>query len=576
MWSTIKLLLRYILIPTVVRCSPVVAPLKCNYTSTRTPDNKEAAMKLERIATDDGGRLPPFDHYLYDLHAAETVRADQVWLLPSDKEDACRLWMIAEGMGNLWLADRAYPISIGKCFLSVPDTPVKLSPHFNTISVFVLTFGLVLRPSRQARTARAVGASQSPSAPLNQTDTEETASLSAFSIDAEPPAPGELQTSGPGHLLELAEALCQAGGSGDRVDTAREMLLFHELLYELAKAGDNAWTEDGATRRAVEQTIRHIEHHYSEPLSRDKLAAMAGISPEYYSALFKQISGKSVTDYVAAVRIRHVQERLLSSKDKLADIARHTGYRDEYYLSRKFKQTVGMPPTAYLKAAKRVVSLNPHLTKHLLALGIAPAATLAFPWGFGEHESSLREAHCVCRDWAAGFDEDELRRLQPDILLCLDNLSPEQLHRYRLLAPTLVIPWYTDDWRSHLRAIAHAVGREEEASAWLARFDAKVENVRSRLPPDLMQDGTVTLLNIRAESAYIYKKRSMGCTILYDELGLKPPEAVLNTATEKAFIPVRLERVLLDYAADRILIAAENTPDGRRRTRLLLESEPWR
>ena len=57
-----------------------------------------------------------------------------------------------------------------------------------------------------------------------------------------------------------------------------------------------------------------------------------------------------------------------------------TGYRDTFYLSRKFKQTVGCAPTLYRKTPKKIASLTYNYTSSLLALGHTPHLGAVAEW----------------------------------------------------------------------------------------------------------------------------------------------------------------------------------------------------
>ncbi|MFB9753079.1 AraC family transcriptional regulator [Paenibacillus hodogayensis] len=505
-------------------------------------------MTYER--TDSSDRHPATQYVRCDLLGVESVHCEQLWMIPDADASVHTLLVITEGMGVVWLGDDKHSVSIGKCFLALPGTTVKVSPHFNQVGFFRILFDRLIEVER-----------------TNGTRLYKKTSGGDF-LD-----PGELIIPSPGRMLELAQGLHQCSLAHDIGSAYRKTMLFHEMLYELIQAATHSDAQ--LTKQAVQRTIRHIALNFGLDLTRNKLAEMAMLSPEYYSQLFKKISGKSVTDYLTHTRIRHAQERLVSSQERLSDIAKKVGYKDEYYLSRKFKQVVGVSPTAYLKLPKKIISLNPHLTRHLLTLDVIPAATVCYPWKFGEHQERLDAADCECRDWTVDFAEDELRSMKPDLLLCLDNISPDKLRLYSSIAPTLVISWYGSDWRGHLRTIARAVGKAQEASDCLSRFAAKAEQARAQIHRNANAAQTVSILNIRSETSFVYKNRGMGSQVVYEELQLKMPDVLRHASTDKSSIPVELDELLPAYAADHLLIAVEHSEAARRRTEQLLGNDRW-
>ncbi|MBP1995146.1 helix-turn-helix domain-containing protein [Paenibacillus eucommiae] len=465
-------------------------------------------------------------------------------------KSAHTLLVIAGGMGVLQINEEKHPVSIGKCFYAVPDSGISITPHFNELKLYRIFFDR-LSPAEHAEDGRIFDKN-----------------LDGFANQ------GELFTSFPDRVLDMAASLYDNDADDEnRAAGYKKQMIFYEILHELASA--NAPVHSIAnTQEAVKRTIHYIQTNYEKDLTRDKLANMAKLSPEYYSVVFKQVSGTNLTDYITQIRIQMAKERLLFSDERLSDIAKAVGYKDEYYLSRKFKKEVGVSPSAYIKTPKKIVSMNPHLTRHLLALDVMPAATLSFRWMFGEYQERLNAGQCECRDWMLGFQDDELQRMKPDLMVCIDNISPEKLGTYRRMAPTLVVPWHVKDWRSHFRMISHAVGKSAVAETWLRHFDERVEQVRFLMGTTGAAWQSVALFNIRAESSFVYRNHGMGSQIIYDELRLQPPSSIL-LAPDQVSISVAPADFLPRYAADCIILSIEKSDRAEWRARDMLGSPAW-
>ena len=91
----------------------------------------------------------------------------------------------------------------------------------------------------------------------------------------------------------------------------------------------------------------YIHQHYHEPLRRNDLARMAGLSTAQFHCLFKQITGFTPIDFVRHARIRHAQELLITTEEPVKNIAGQCGYEDEYVFSKSFKQCCGFSPRQY-------------------------------------------------------------------------------------------------------------------------------------------------------------------------------------------------------------------------------------
>lgn len=96
------------------------------------------------------------------------------------------------------------------------------------------------------------------------------------------------------------------------------------------------------------QTVtEYIHQHYHQPLKRDDLARMAGLSAAQFHCLFKEITGFAPIDFVRQARMRHAQELLITTAEPVKSIAGQCGYEDEYVFSKSFKRCCGFSPRQY-------------------------------------------------------------------------------------------------------------------------------------------------------------------------------------------------------------------------------------
>lgn len=93
----------------------------------------------------------------------------------------------------------------------------------------------------------------------------------------------------------------------------------------------------------------YIEQHYSEPLTVALLADMAGLSRFHFSRLFKELSGRTVMEFVNETRLDQADHLLRSSRLTVSEIALATGFGDIYYFSRLFKKHRKVAPSALRK-----------------------------------------------------------------------------------------------------------------------------------------------------------------------------------------------------------------------------------
>lgn len=100
-------------------------------------------------------------------------------------------------------------------------------------------------------------------------------------------------------------------------------------------------------KKPVRDVIRFVEMHYPEHLGIEAAAVQVGLSPVYFSYLFKAETGKNFTDFVTEYRMNIAKERLLCGDTGIGEIAEAVGYSDQRYFSRQFKKFTGITPSVY-------------------------------------------------------------------------------------------------------------------------------------------------------------------------------------------------------------------------------------
>jgi two-component system response regulator YesN len=91
----------------------------------------------------------------------------------------------------------------------------------------------------------------------------------------------------------------------------------------------------------------YLEENYAREISLDDAAAFVKISSFYLSKLFKKELGENFIDYLTGIRIRKAKEILSNPRNTVKDVCYRVGYRDPNYFSRVFKKISGMTPTEY-------------------------------------------------------------------------------------------------------------------------------------------------------------------------------------------------------------------------------------
>ena len=145
-----------------------------------------------------------------------------------------------------------------------------------------------------------------------------------------------------GHLIEKSNIMYP--------DHALKLMKSDEYSFEsLVNRIKKATTKMDSRIQVV---LDYVILHPSEEYSPRRLADMAELSKQRFSALFKEQVGKSPMEYIKDLKLTTAARKLLVSNVSISDIAYSIGYNDPNYFIREFKAAFGYTPRQYRLAAK--------------------------------------------------------------------------------------------------------------------------------------------------------------------------------------------------------------------------------
>lgn len=128
-------------------------------------------------------------------------------------------------------------------------------------------------------------------------------------------------------------------------------------LHALPGNGDSYPAID----RAIRQVRADVVRHWRLP----ELARRAGMHPSYFSEKFRQRTGQTFTDFLAALRVERARQLLRFTGLPISEIAFASGFRSLSQFNRTYKRNTGHPPGAE-RADKRAADVRDMANKHLL------------------------------------------------------------------------------------------------------------------------------------------------------------------------------------------------------------------
>lgn len=261
---------------------------------------------------------------LFILENIELIKFDA--LSPKQKlpVDFYSLWIMAEGSGEVEIGERRYPLQNDKTVTFC--NPGTLGQFHVTEHTKLLMYCLQFKVLKRKDSKNGIIYKEIHTPLFPNEVFELDSSLKIKSIAKE--LLSRLQCDAPANVLIVQK-------------------LFLEIMALISNVFLNCQGKNNCS--VIELAKSFIEEHYYKDITREQLACMVGLSKEYFSRLFKKETGQNFTEYLTNIRIKKVEEHLLSSDACLREIAEQVGYKNEYYLSRKFKEVKGISPTMFQK-----------------------------------------------------------------------------------------------------------------------------------------------------------------------------------------------------------------------------------
>ncbi|MBP5491475.1 MAG: helix-turn-helix transcriptional regulator [Clostridiales bacterium] len=128
------------------------------------------------------------------------------------------------------------------------------------------------------------------------------------------------------------------------------MLLLDEYKSELAPEingqGQGRYTDD-AMRRMIMVTDYIKNNLTADDLSQSAMAEKAGISKDYFSRIFKNVTGMNYSKWLNMIRMEKASELLSQEARSLTEVAMLSGFQSIPSFNRVFREKKGMTPSEY-------------------------------------------------------------------------------------------------------------------------------------------------------------------------------------------------------------------------------------
>lgn len=154
--------------------------------------------------------------------------------------------------------------------------------------------------------------------------------------------PGTEERARAAAFVDAADHACDQKEAGYPLAVKGEMLLMFYSLYSYRS--ENAVQSAGKDAARVKQVLSWARDRYSERLTIEEAASIAGYSPSYFMRFFKENVGQTFFEYLIDYRLTAASRLLTETDENISEIALECGFENISYFCRSFKKKYGVTP----------------------------------------------------------------------------------------------------------------------------------------------------------------------------------------------------------------------------------------
>jgi len=163
--------------------------------------------------------------------------------------------------------------------------------------------------------------------------------------------------------MEMVILLSRAGANAEKSDALVETSSQHLKRIKDSKCSQELIRNvDAAVQRmagkifsfqgvrhasALRKAERFIWDNYTRKVSLKEIARVSGLSPPYFSTIFKAEMGENLSDYINRLRVGRASAMLRDTDMMISQISQACGFEDQSWFSKIFKNHTGASPCKY-------------------------------------------------------------------------------------------------------------------------------------------------------------------------------------------------------------------------------------
>jgi AraC-like DNA-binding protein len=137
------------------------------------------------------------------------------------------------------------------------------------------------------------------------------------------------------------------------------VLLIVETYLTKRRGSSPLWRGSRFADTRVRRAIALLRAHPNKDLNMDDVASEVGLSRSRFYDLFQLCTGISPRAYLDMLCVETAISRLSCGEGKIAEVSAELGFSAQSNFTRFFLHQVGVPPSAYRRAATREIAPEP-------------------------------------------------------------------------------------------------------------------------------------------------------------------------------------------------------------------------
>jgi iron complex transport system substrate-binding protein len=190
---------------------------------------------------------------------------------------------------------------------------------------------------------------------------------------------------------------------------------------------------------------------------------------------------------------------------------------------------------------KNIVAASLEAMEDAVALGVKPVGVLEIAGEIPDYLAKELEGAALVGDKRSP-NAEAILSLDPDAIIGTSKWSKDVMAKMNKIATTLPYSHISTNWKDNLLAFGQLTGKTAEAEKIISAYDAKAAKAKATLG-DAAADKEVLIIRVRSGLMNIYPPNVYLNPVLYEDLGLKVPEALTSVKAQQELTLETLSKI---------------------------------